>query len=289
MFVGVVTPAVGSSMGLEVVNVLGGGFDPTAAGRTRVLFGDQQAMNVLVANKGKVHARTPLGYLVDARGKPLTNKVVDVTVQLLDANGLVVDSATKVNAFTYVRRYQPSFEVVTAALLDQLRSIFAGTVVLDVQADFTRDGVIVAQAELPALLVDGPSLIRDEFRSARPLNYYSAGNDVVRTIPPWVRRLQYDLVVTDTDRRRAQQAVGQLVRWVDAGPAIEIFGRRVEVVEALGDQFRSTQAAGQDYTADRVVSIHGAIELVNVELPGEQWDQAYEVTDPTLETSQLGG
>jgi hypothetical protein len=264
MFVGVVNPRSGSSLGLELVKLLGGGFD-SGAGRMRFYFDDIEVLGQQVPTDARAWVRTPMGLLVQANGKPVTSRAVDIRVDRLDSNGVVVESVTLPNAFTYERRYQPTFEVVTAALLDVLRSIFDGEVVTDQMADYSRSEVVRSVASLPALLVEGPDLIRDEFRSARPVVNYVAGNQVPRLIPPWARVFRYDLIVTDFDRRRAHQAVGQLVRWLDSGPSITIFDRKVEVVESLSSQFRTVKVAGQDYPQDRVVAFTGSIDLLGVE------------------------
>ncbi len=285
LFLGVCNPRSGSSIGLELVKLLGGGFD-SFPGRTRVYFNDVEALKIQVPSAARIYARTPPGSLVDERGKLLESRTVDVRVDRLDELGVVVESATLPEIFTYSRVYRSTFDAVTRVVIRALRSL-VGATFIDVAADYTLDGAVVLPAQLPAVLIEGPNLIRDEFRSGRDVTTYAAGNQVPRQIPPWARVVSYEIVVIDKDRGRALQTIGHLVRWMDSGPTLTILGRQVEVQESLPNQFRAVQVAGQDYTNDRVVAYRGGVNLLGVEIEGESWDIAVEVQEAQLALDEL--
>lgn len=280
LLVGVVNPKRGPSRGSQIVKLLGADFVP---GRTRVYFGDWEAQSLQHREDHTIYARTPAVLLVDERGKPLAERLVDVTVTTYDELGEPVASSVKANAYTFERDRPVELRRVVEALLDVLRSILPGQVYIDQAAHLSTDGLVVSPAQLPAAYLEGPlSSTRDGERSDRGLASTGLAAGEVREQPTWARRLDFEVITISNNRGEAQDLIAEVQRWLDEGQGLNAAGVRAEVYESTVNTLRAIQVAGQDYARDRVVAYRIGFEVVGVELDRAQVDVAVAMNDPSL-------
>lgn len=174
-----VLPSEGLSIGETFVQIDGTGFnDEISGGTVKVLFGGVEALNYGVVDSTKVVALTPGGLV----------GVVDVTVENVtpqpDPDPDLVEPTTVVGGFEYKR---PSIAtrrdrltdsaplIVTRTLIEELKRTVIENVDYDMHPEYVDPlGAVEeqeAQAQNPGLILRGPRLSEDRFRSVNgPFN-----------------------------------------------------------------------------------------------------------------------
>lgn len=164
-----ITPARGHTGGRTLVEIVGTGFKlpasspaegltPTPAQTGKVLFGTTPALVVAVAGADLLYCQTPIH----------DPGLVGVTVQNIDANGVLIptEQAVRANGFEFVRPDISQESHLTAAiraLLQELKRQVLDNVSFTVQTDYddaTGDLLNIAMvAKLPALVLTNLELI----------------------------------------------------------------------------------------------------------------------------------
>jgi len=184
------TPETGIAVGGSFVAIVGTGFrvpaDPehgeTVAQTVRVTFGTTVSEVAYALSATEIMCIDP-GYAGDADVDPIP--VVDVLVENLADNGDVQDSATLSDAWMWTRPVldatsdDPLPRLVRGVLRMLKRGILANTS-LSTHPDFdddVEDGLdITAVAELPALVLYGPTLREDKFLHSDENVYVQVGD-----------------------------------------------------------------------------------------------------------------
>jgi len=176
-----VTPSSGDAGGEGVVQLAGtnfrlyavpvsgyvGGDDPQLV---RVTFDGVEATNVDVISATTLEVTPPM-YTGDLQ--PTTFPPVDVTVTNLDDNGdpIAGETATLAASYTYVRQpllpptktHDSPFERIARMVIQMFKREMLLKSGVNTHTDYSSDGIVIAQADVPTLHLVGPVVREDDY------------------------------------------------------------------------------------------------------------------------------
>lgn len=284
-----VLPIAGPSSGGDLVRLVGAGF----ADRVRVLFGGAPAVVVSVRDEAGQR-------IADVRTPAHQPGNVDVELTNLDTDGVPVPGETVIVAGAYrfarptVAREADLTRVVRQLLRELKRQVLANvsaTVSVDYD-DTTIDGLnVIAMAQVPSLVLSGPTLRPNRFYSANVAHEDvvggASGPELVRRKPPYTVDLVFTL--TAASERTAElfnlmAAVATFLnrnRWLELTRDPADASRGVVRWELDADgEFRTTLAGKDDVRAFGCGFVVRGFDVDE----GLPLDLGKRVTEPELET-----
>jgi len=270
-----ITPAEGLASGRERVQITGAFFRlpeeppnnvPTDGARrdtARVLFGGVPADLTAVLTDGLIVAVTP-AYTGTPGSLPAA---VDVTVQNLDDSGAPIAGEEYTLPGGYVYR-RPDIVVasgiqwVTRQVLRDLRRNLIDNVASATSPDWASDPgtTLTAVAELPAVLVDGPTIEENAFYRTSAVEERANADGANMNAGPFTADLSWDIILLARRKTEALNLCDVLTRYVRRRPTFT-FERGPSDTTVVECRRYLAEWRAVDRHADQVFSFESTLRL----------------------------
>lgn len=230
-----ITPSSGLAVGDVFVEIVGTNFNLQAQGSITVTFGGKPAVRSAVISATRLFAVAPAGD-PDAGSTPGAVDVVVTNTTPQPPGSPLVESATKVKAFTYKRpsiatpnnlTNHSSVALVTRTLVTEFQRAVLKNTQHDRHPDYASLEAALRgetdKAESPSLKILGPKIRRDRFYSnSDPVDVATGGGNWADMFPSSVVMLQYDIVGVGGDYAEAMNLWTEVSRYFDHNDVLKV-------------------------------------------------------------------